>query len=262
MVALTAVVLTGAALHSLAGGGPALAAPVPAAGQARPAPARPGAAGPASCPPPSATPVRRAPGTGRTVALTFDDGPSTWTPQVLEVLRRYQVKATFFVIGVNADRARQEVAAESAAGHLIGNHTWTHVTPAVGTGWPAGRLGSELDRTSALVRQITGAPTCWFRPPAGIVSGAAAPAAARDLSLVLWSVDSQDWLVEDRAHADPDGALARRIVTRATTAPGQDHPVVLMHDGGGYRGATVEALPAVIEYYRSQGYRFVRLDGR
>jgi peptidoglycan/xylan/chitin deacetylase (PgdA/CDA1 family) len=80
--------------------------------------------------------------------------------------------------------------------------------------------------------------------------------------VVLWSVDSQDWRVEDGVSADPGGALARRIVTRATSVGGQNHPMLLLHDGGGFRGADVEALPAVIAYYRSQGFRFVRLDGR
>ncbi|HET9657633.1 MAG TPA: polysaccharide deacetylase family protein, partial [Kineosporiaceae bacterium] len=232
---------------------------VPARVPAAPMPVPPP---PWTCPGrPAPAAVRTAPGSVRTVALTFDDGPSRWTPQVLDVLKRYQVSATFFVVGVNAQRDPQAVTAEAAAGHLVGNHTWTHITPPPRTGWPAARLGSELDRTSAVVRQLTGARTCWFRPPAGILAGAAGPATARGMAVVVWSVDSKDWLVQKGARADGGGALARRITARATVADRQDHPVVLLHDGGGYRGATAAALPAIIGFYRSHGYTFVRMDG-
>ena len=78
----------------------------------------------------------------------------------------------------------------------------------------------------------------------------------------IGKVGIQGIRAEDGASSDPGGALAREIVARATSGASQDHPVVLLHDGGGYRGADVDALPAVIAYYRAAGYTFVRLDGR
>jgi peptidoglycan/xylan/chitin deacetylase (PgdA/CDA1 family) len=80
--------------------------------------------------------------------------------------------------------------------------------------------------------------------------------------MALWSLDSRDWLIQAGARADPDGRLAERVLAGARTGGKQQHPVVLLHDGGGYRGATVVALSAIIEFYQSRGYTFVRLDGR
>jgi peptidoglycan/xylan/chitin deacetylase (PgdA/CDA1 family) len=278
VLAAVVVLLVGAGVSALAGsrhGSPAQAG-------VRPVPASPP---PACATEPAGTVVRSAPLPGgartaaatgrrrsggapdavtgpRTVALTFDDGPSRWTPQILDILKRERVKATFFVIGGNGQAHPDLVRRAAAEGHLIGNHTWTHTPPTGGTAWSAAKLGAELDRTTSLLQGLSGQRICWFRPPAGVLAGAGAPAAQRGLNVVTWSVDSQDWLVEDHASSDPGGALARQIVARATSGASQDHPVVLLHDGGGYRGADVEALPAVIAYFRSQGYTFVRLDGR
>ncbi len=208
------------------------------------------------------TVVRAAPGAGRTVALTFDDGPGLWTPKVLDVLRRSGVKAAFFVIGRNAETNPGLVSAIAADGHLIGNHTWNHDPPPGGASWPRARLANELDRTDQLLNEITGSRTCWFRPPAGILSGATAEVRRRSLAVAMWSVDSRDWLIQKGARRDPDGELAHRIVVRATSGADQKNPIVLLHDGGGYRGATVAALPSIIRFYQSHGYTFVRLDGR
>jgi peptidoglycan-N-acetylglucosamine deacetylase len=205
--------------------------------------------------------VRIAPGTGRTVALTFDDGPSEYTRQVLDVLRSQQVRASFFVIGRIAATDPGTVAAVAAAGHLVGDHTWSHRPPRTGRAWSASTLGTEIDRTATLLHGIPGATSCWFRPPAGIVAGSGAVTAARGLSIALWSIDSRDWAVQHgRSTADP--ALVARITATATAVGDQQHPVVLLHDGGGYRGATVQALPGIISFYRSHGFRFVRLDGQ
>ena len=246
----------GTVLHSapLPGGRPATRPrPTASATTARDAVGTVGSPGPGAVP--AADEVR-------TVALTFDDGPSRWTPQVLDVLRRNHVPATFFVIGGNAATHPDLVRREVTEGHLVGNHTWTHTPPPSGRTWPATKLAAELDRTDTLLEHLTGRRTCWFRPPAGVLAGTATPASHRGLSVVLWSVDSLDWLVQDRAGADPGGVLARRIVARATADGDQAHPIVLMHDGGGYRQATIDALPTVIAFYRAHGYTFVRLDGQ
>jgi peptidoglycan/xylan/chitin deacetylase (PgdA/CDA1 family) len=98
------------------------------------------------------------------VALTFDDGPDpTWTPRVLDVLRPYHVKATFFVLGVNAERYPSLVARIRREGHTVANHTWSH--RAVTTLGPAA-LRNDLLRTSASIKRHSGQKVvCWFRPP-------------------------------------------------------------------------------------------------
>jgi peptidoglycan/xylan/chitin deacetylase (PgdA/CDA1 family) len=168
------------------------------------------------------------------------------------------VHATFFEVGRHVAAAPRTVAAVVAAGHLVGNHTWSH--PSVRS-WRADRLATELTRTDRALRAVPGAASCWFRPPGGVLTGSGPVTRARGLSVALWSVDSRDWAVQ-RAGTDGDPAVADRIVARATAVGDQDHPVVLLHDGGGHRGATVAALPRIIDFYRSHGYRFVRLDAR
>jgi peptidoglycan-N-acetylglucosamine deacetylase len=205
------------------------------------------------CPGSSGRPIVRAPGPGRTVALTFDDGPSSATPAVLRILGTQHVHATFFEIG-------QQVAAEpdltrrvAAADHLVENHSWSHRYPRqVPGGWSPAFLREDLQRTDVVLREMTGRQPCWFRPPGGFLTPALDPAArAAHLGLALWSVDTRDWANQN----------ASRIAHAALAGLDQTHPIVLMHDGGGPRAGTVAALPAVIAGYRMHGYRFVRLDG-
>jgi peptidoglycan/xylan/chitin deacetylase (PgdA/CDA1 family) len=235
-----------------------LAATVPAPGRADAA---------AGCPAPRSGLVEQAPGPGRTVALTFDDGPGPWTPKILEVLARYGVRATFFDTGAHEVEYRQYARTEVIAGGVIGNHTWDHRYPSqVPGGWTDSYLRDQLTRTDAVQQEVTGRATCLFRAPGGETS-AALPGVARSLGLTMigWSVDTEDWRQPDH----PSEAAVRRIVGAATDSPGQ-HPVVLMHaakashepdsEVSAYRGNTVSALPAVIEWYRSHGYRFVTME--
>jgi peptidoglycan/xylan/chitin deacetylase (PgdA/CDA1 family) len=231
---------------------------------------QPSSAGPSGCPATAgATAQRSAPEpatggapTGRTVALTFDDGPSRWTPAVLTILRQQHVPATFFMIGKQVTANPRTVAAVATGGHLIGNHTWSHRPPSAATGWQAPDLSAELSKTTTALRALTHQNTCWFRPPDGILKGAAAITHPQGISIALWSVDTEDWKVQQGNNSDPSGRLSRRIAVRAIQGGEQDHPVILMHDGGGYRGASVAALPSIIAFYRAAGYTFVRLDGR
>ena len=270
---LLVVIVTAVWTAHARGGPPASTATRPpvrvATGPTPQAGSRPAPAGPSGCPAKATAVVRSAPApvtgpapTGRTVALTFDDGPSRWTPAVLSVLRREHVPATFFMIGKQVTARRRTVAAVAAAGNLIGNHTWSHQAPTAAAGWKPAGLTGELSLTITALRAVTHQSTCWFRPPEGILKGAVAVTRPHGISTALWSVDTEDWKVQHGVTSDPHGRLSRVIAVRAIEGGRQDHPVILMHDGGGYRGASAAALPAIIAFYRAAGYTFVRLDGR
>lgn len=224
------------------------------------------------CGPVPATPITSAPGSGLTVALTFDDGASGDMLAIATLLRSKGVNAaTFFDTGA-MDEAHPEVVRRVAGmGFLIGNHSWEHQYPsAVTGGWTRGYLTEQMRRTSVQIRELTGQRTCFFRPPGGYLMNVVPAGSQEGLSTVLWSVDSRDWAAPGR----PDPAYVSRIVANATDLTHGDgrHPIVLMHAGkashepesqvSSYRGNTVVALPAVIDWYRTHGYQFVDLAGR
>jgi peptidoglycan/xylan/chitin deacetylase (PgdA/CDA1 family) len=216
------------------------------------------------CPAPQSKAITEAPGTGRTVALTFDDGPGADTEALLAVLRAHHVHATFFMVGREAAAHPELVAAVAADGHLIGDHSWDHRYPKQVTGgWTRSWLQAGMADTNGAVDAAGGGPVCWFRPPGGFLPKTVLPAArSKGMSVVLWSVDPQDWKIQ-APHAGTTQAQRRAlIVQRVAAGIGQPHPVVLMHDGGGDRRAGVAAVGEIIERYRAHGYRFVRLDGQ
>jgi peptidoglycan/xylan/chitin deacetylase (PgdA/CDA1 family) len=228
------------------------------AGSTNTAPAH--VAGPSarSCPAPRSRALQTAPRKGdqRTVALTFDDGPGPWTDDVLQVLERQHVSATFFVIGNLAAANPQSVKQVSAAGHAVENHSWSHPSPNPRRGWTRSSVRTQIRRTDKAISHILGHQPCYFRPPQGVVKGAQDETRAAGLSLALWSVDTRDWAT----HGPSAAATIRK---RARAGLEQHHPIVLMHDGGGDRAATVAALPGIIDDYRRHGYVFVTLqDGR
>jgi peptidoglycan-N-acetylglucosamine deacetylase len=193
----------------------------------------------------------------RTVALTFDDGPGPATPHVLDVLQRAGVHATFFVIGQDAAANPEMLRRIVAGGHVLGDHTWSHHIPKASTGWKASKLAREIERTRHVILDATGLQPCLFRPAGGIVKGAESVTRAAGLSMVLWSVDTRDWSVPSK---DDNKKFASVIRKRAALGLTQEHPVILLHDGGGNREATVVALQEIINDYRAHGYRFVTLD--
>jgi peptidoglycan/xylan/chitin deacetylase (PgdA/CDA1 family) len=214
------------------------------------------------CPKPATGVIRTAPAArddadpaARTVALTFDDGPGAATPQVLDVLRGAGVRATFFVIGQHAAANPEVLQRIVADGHVLGDHTWSHRIPSVAAGWKRSRLAGEIERTHRAIFDATGLEPCLFRPPGGVVKGAESVAHAARLSMILWSVDTRDW-----APSKDRRKFATIIRKRAALGLTEEHPMILLHDGGGNREATVAALPEIINDYRAHGYRFVTLD--
>jgi peptidoglycan/xylan/chitin deacetylase (PgdA/CDA1 family) len=198
---------------------------------------------------------RTAPGSGRTVALTFDDGPGTTTAAILSILQRYGVAATFLNIGVNASVRPSLVRFQLLPGYAVGNHSWSH--PQMPTLSAAGQA-AEMDRTSALQNAQLAVAPCLFRPPYGEYDGTTLSLAQqRRMSVWNWSVDTEDW----KAGTSTSSAWVERIVSRAVAGGSQAHPVILMHNPPAGIPATVTALPRIIEFYRSHGYRFVDLLG-
>ncbi len=200
----------------------------------------------------------RAPRNPNELALTFDDGPNpNWTPRLLEILARQEIRATFFVIGRYAAQQHALVQQMHAAGHLIGNHTWTHPNLAITS---AAHTRQELANTNTELEQILGAPVRYFRPP----FGGRRPATlriARELGLqpVLWNAITPDWSAKS-----PELTTARmqKIITR-NQSRGYATNLVL-HDGGQQsftenRAASVTAAGQLIDLYQPT-HRFVTLD--
>ncbi|MEU4421563.1 glycosyltransferase [Actinoplanes sp. NPDC024001] len=192
---------------------------------------------------------------GRTIVLTFDDGPDPrWTPQVLDVLRRHQAHATFFVLGSqvvrNADLSRQIVA----EGHEIGVHTFTH--PRV-SALPPWLRDLEHAATRAAIAYTTGRSTALYRPPYSSVIDAIdntdmttlREAGHQGYRTVLNDLDSEDW-------RRPGVETILRLATPRDGAGA----IVLMHDAGGDRSQTVAALDRLIPRLQARGYRFATVS--
>jgi len=180
-------------------------------------------------------------------ALTFDDGPGEATPAVLDILERYQIPATFFVVGRSVGHHRDLLNRMQADGDTVENHTWDH--PHL-TALSPSRVRAELTRTNAVITAAIGtAPVC-FRPPYLDTNSAVVSAAdAIQLHQVLANVNPADYERPDPA------VITERVLSNANGRP----LVVGLHDGGTDRTRTVAALPAVIEGLAAAGYRFVNL---
>jgi peptidoglycan/xylan/chitin deacetylase (PgdA/CDA1 family) len=188
--------------------------------------------------------------TPRAVALTFDDGPWTsTTPKVLAVLRKFKVRATFFLVGYLAKEHPDLVAAERGAGMAIGDHSWDHPLNPPFARQPTRKVRAEIGLTKDTLA-ADGVGTGLFRPPGGSY-GATTLDVARSLGMrvVLWSVDPADWT---------DGISSETIVKRVLSNVGPGS-IVLLHDGGGNQMATVKALPAIIKGIRKRHLGFVTL---
>lgn len=189
------------------------------------------------------------------VALTFDDGPDPrWTPQILSVLEKEGVPATFFDIGREVLDHPELAAREYADGDVVGSHTFTHANLDRIPRW---RQYVELLGGRYALEGATGEWPVLFRPPygAGDAIGAAGTSAdqlASKLGLVEvdWTDDPQDWTPHIKA-----STIVQSVMTQAST-----DMIVLMHDGGGNRAQTVIALRQVIQQLRARGYRFVTAD--
>lgn len=189
------------------------------------------------------------------VALSFDDGPDpVYTPQVLDILNAKQAPATFFVIGVNAEGHPDLLRREYAEGHLIGNHTYSHPNIATISEESTAR---QLTATQRLIEFATGHSTTLFRPPYNADSQPQTPAEitpierAQNLHYVTIGerIDPQDW----RKGVTPE-QIVQEVMVEA-----QNGHLILLHDAGGDRTPTIQALPRIIDQLREKGFEFVSL---
>jgi len=223
------------------------------------APPRPGQADPGTGPParrhpelirreqprlPYGEPMHTVQDGPKVVALTIDDGPSpVYTPQVLKILRRYGVIASFSMIGKNA-AAFPGVAREvAAAGHMVVNHTWNHYNLGY---MSAVAVQDEISRATDAIHAATGERPSMFRAPYGVWPSAVFSCCARaGLAPLAWSVDPRDW-------SRPGvRAIVRDIVSDTRTGS-----IILEHDGGGNRSQTVAALKIWLPRLLAAGYQF------
>ena len=188
----------------------------------------------------------------KTIILTFDDGPSEYTPKILDILRAKGVKATFFVVG------KQSLEYKSLKtiyddGHEIGNHTYSHAGLSTLPDW---RVQLELGLNRLIIESQIHHSTRIFRPP--YLGSDSLTSKARGL---VEKVDQYGYITagEDIDSEDWRHPGVEKIVKNATADLGGG--VILMHDGGGDRSQTVKALPIVIDYYRERGYTFTTISG-
>lgn len=188
------------------------------------------------------------PVTGKLVALTFDDGP--WpgqTDRILRILKRNDVKATFFMVGKQVKRHPALARRIAREGHDLGTHTYGHVFL---TKVPPKEARRQIIAGKKAVESVTGHKTSWIRPPYGAINSRSWTQIRKlKMTVVLWDVDSRDW-------SKPGAKKIEQSVVR-DTRPGS---VVLFHDGGGSRYQTIAALPRIIKRLKAKGYTFVTVD--
>jgi peptidoglycan/xylan/chitin deacetylase (PgdA/CDA1 family) len=180
----------------------------------------------------------------RAIALTIDDGPSpVYTPQVLRLLDKYGVTATFSMVGIQVD-AHPGVARDvAAAGHLIANHTWAHLNLA----WlPPALVIDQMDRATEAIHAVIGKVPDLFRAPYGAWSPVVLRQCAQTrMTPLAWSVDPRDW---SRPGVP---SIVANIMRNTRTGS-----IILEHDGGGDRSETVAALKIIIPRLLAAGYHF------
>ena len=187
----------------------------------------------------------------RAVALTFDDGPSEGTPEILEILARYRVPATFFQCGANVERLPAVARAVSQAGHAIGNHSHTHPLFCFRS---RRFIEDDLKRAQEAIETHTGVRPAWFRAPFGARWFGMGPAQRRlNLTGVMWTVIGYDWSLQ------ADDVVAR-VAGRVSNGA-----ILCLHDGRELRarpdiGATVQAVRRLVPLLLERGYEFRTLS--
>lgn len=181
-------------------------------------------------------------GAGKKVALTFDDGPSPiWTKKLLEGLKERNVKATFFVTGANVEAYPEVVKKMKEDGHLIGNHSYSHIQL---TAVNHDKAIEEINKTNEAIYSCIGEYPEFIRPPFGSITKAMEKEV--DMMLVLWNIDPLDWCKSSAG-----------CITRSVVEDVEDHGIILLHD---QYESSVQAALQIVDILQAQGYEFVTVD--
>ena len=189
------------------------------------------------------------------VALTFDDGPSpVWTPQILDELKKEDVKATFFMVGHHVQKYPDIARRVAREGHGIGNHGYAHSVILYYT--PA-EIEEEIKYTEHVIREVTGETTTMFRPPkAWLRDSTKEKIRSMGYAVVLWSLNSKDW-----------AGFPHRHIVRYLAARARGGDILLFHDSGnifarerGDRSQTVQAVALLIKTLKGKGFSFVTVE--
>ena len=216
---------------------------------------------------PSSYVIQRAGNVPGKIVFTFDDGPDPeWTPKVLDILKQENIKATFFIVGQNGQANPDIIRRIVAEGHEIGNHSFTHPNLAE---VPRQVTDIELNATQRLIESLTGRSTRLFRAP---YFGDAEPRTPDEIDPTVQAqnlgyisvglhLDPDDWKLknDDGTPHTADQMVAEVLRQVAITDPEERGNIILMHDAGGDRSATVEALTKLIHELRSRGYQFTTI---
>lgn len=174
------------------------------------------------------------------VALTFDDGPSVYTNKLLDILKEYNVKATFFILGRSAKIQPDTIRRIIAEGHVVANHSWDHKDLSK---LPVEAIKQQVNDTDNLIKKIANYEINIFRPPYGAYSKLVQDNV--DKPIILWNIDPEDW-------KDKDAVLVTERMSEATAGS-----IVLAHD---IYPSTIEAIPQVIENLKQKGLKFVTIN--
>lgn len=184
------------------------------------------------------------------IALSFDDGPSQYTLQILDVLEQADVPASFFWQGQLLAQYPEVVQRSILAGHTVANHSWNHANGMAYT--PEDLWERQVKKTNNEFYQQFKLTPRFYRPPYGEITDAQTQfLASKGMKVLLWSIDSRDW--------NPDLNSVEQI-ERELISHQHEEAITLMHDAGGNRQNTVDSLPVIIKHYKVQGYRFVNLE--
>ena len=174
------------------------------------------------------------------IALTFDDGPSIYTEELLDGLKQRGVKATFFVIGKCAEVYPKIVEREAKEGHIVGNHTYNHVEI---TKLSVEDAREEIEKTNEILEKLTHKRSEYVRPPFGVWEEE-----LEDLQMmsVMWTIDTLDWTTENTDE------IVNKVVTQA-----EENDIILMHDC--YK-SSVQAALRIVDLLQAEGFCFVTVD--
>lgn len=189
---------------------------------------------------------------GLKVALTFDDGPHpVYTPKILGILKKYGVKATFFVVGKNILLYPEIIKHIQSDGHTLGIHSYAHIHAWLMFPFD---VFMDLSKSCSAILKMTGKQPVWYRPPWGTFNLITPYAAKRfELIPVYWSVTAHDW----------ESGVSTERIANTVLAKAKPGAIIVLHDNGDNNSSvekTVEALPNIIKSFLSKGYQFITLD--